>query len=104
MALDSPENKSEALGAVASAAKAYADNASSNRPLATVEKDLLDTVGKLIGKPVTTTGQVGASSGPQRPRPVTTATAPPLSTPPTDAPSVVPVNPAQPIDSPDNDD
>jgi hypothetical protein len=104
MVLDSPENKLEALSAVATAAKAYADSASSNRPLATVEKDLLDTVAKLIGKPVTTTDPMGASSATQGPKPVTTATAPPLSTPPMDAPSVVPANPAQPIDSPDNDD
>jgi hypothetical protein len=57
-----------------------------------LEEDLLDTVGKLIGKPVTITDQVDASSATQGPKPVTTATALPLSTPPTDAPSVVPVS------------
>ena len=41
------------MAAVASAAKAYADAASAQRPLAGVETELLDTVGKLIGKPVT---------------------------------------------------
>jgi hypothetical protein len=82
--------------AVSKAAQAYAKAASSlRRPLEVVEKSLLDAVAKLIRKTVTAAGLATAP-------PVTAPL--PFSTPPTDAPSVVPVNAPRPIDSPDNDD
>jgi hypothetical protein len=75
------------------AAKVYAKAASSGRPLASVEKLLLDSVAALIGQTVT-------AGEPATPRAVTAPL--PLSTPPTDAPSVAPVNSGPTKDFPTN--